>query len=530
MVGAAGPRERMDDGSLEGRALSVAASASGTLAPPPLGLRTKLFFGVGSLAQGAKTVAFAAYLLIFYNQVMGFPASIVSTALMVSLVIDAISNPILGQLSDMTRSRLGRRHPYMYASALPTAVFFYLMFNPPEGMSDGAAFWWVLLISLGGRLAINLYELPSAALTPELTDDYDQRTSLLTWRYFFGYVGGLGIGSLLFFVLLRPTAAYPVGQLNPAGYNQLGLIGAVLIFVSILLCAAGTQDRVKYARQAAVEPRKPLTVHLKEMGETLSHRGFLALSAFGILKYTAAGMYGAMAVYFGTFVWELQPTSMGILTFDGIVAASVALVIAPRLAKRFGKKPVAFALALIGVSISLTPLVLRQLGLFVSVEQERQLVLTLFGFQVIYGMCTATSQIMTSAMIADVVEDSLRRTGRHSSGVFFAAASFMQTCTAGFGVLAAGVVLSLAEFPEKAKPGQVSAASVDTLVTLYIPIVAALWALGLVCLTFYKGDRAQHEANLALLRAAGPPDGEVSPAHPDPTLAGRPSPTVQPAE
>lgn len=508
--------------------MSAAAAPAGS--PPPLGLRTKLFFGIGSLAQGAKTVAFAAYLLIFYNQVVGVPASVVSTALMISLIIDAISNPILGQFSDMTRSRLGRRHPYMYASALPTAVFFYLMFNPPAGLTDAAAFWWILLISLGGRLAINLYELPSAALTPELTDDYDQRTNLLTWRYFFGYVGGLGIGSLLFFVLLKPTPEYPVGQLNPAGYNQLGLIGAVVIFVSILLCAAGTQDRVKYARQAAVEPSKPLTVHAREMMQTLSHRGFLALAGFGILKYTAAGMYGAMAVYFGTFVWELEPKSMGILTFDGIVAASIALVVAPRLAKRYGKKPVAFVLAIVGVSISLTPLVLRQLGLFVPTEAERQLVLTLFGFQVIYGICTATSQIMTSSMLADVVEDSLIRTGRHSSGVFFAASSFMQTCTAGFGVLAAGVVLSLADFPEKARPGQVSVASVDTLVTLYIPIVASLWALGLGFLTFYKIDRAQHEANLASLREPGPPDGEVSPAHPDPSLAGRPGPTIQPAE
>lgn len=500
-------------------------------APPPLTLRTKLFFGVGSLAQGAKTVAFAAYLLIFYNQVVGVPASVVSTALMISLVIDAISNPILGQISDMTRSRLGRRHPYMYASALPTAVFFYLMFNPPAAMTDTVAFWWILLISLGGRLAINLYELPSAALTPELTDDYDQRTSLMTWRYFFGYVGGLGIGSLLFFVLLKPTAEYPVGQLNPAGYNQLGLIGAVVIFVSILLCAAGTQDRVKYARQAAVEPRKPLTVHAREMAQTLGNRGFLALAGFGILKYTAAGMYGAMAVYFGTFVWELEPQSLGILTFDGIVAASVALFVAPRLAKRYGKKPVAFVLAAVGVTISLTPLVLRQLGLFVPNEAERQLVLTLFGFQVIYGICTATSQIMTGAMLSDVVEDSLIRTGRHSSGVFFAASSFMQTCTAGLGVFVAGRVLEAADFPEKARPGQVSAASIDTLVTIYIPVVAALWMLGLVFLTFYKIDRAQHEANLATLREAGPPDGEVSPANPDPSLAGRPAgPTIQPAE
>ncbi|HWW58309.1 MAG TPA: MFS transporter [Sphingopyxis sp.] len=491
---------------------------------PPIGLRTKLFFGIGSLAQGAKTVAYSAYLLIFYNQVMGVPAALVSTALLVSLVIDAISNPILGQISDNTRSRWGRRHPYMYAAALPTALFFWAMFNPPAGLSHGAMFWYILIVSMLGRVAINLYELPSAALTPELTGDYDERTSLMTWRYFFGYVGGLGIGTLLFFVLLQPTAEYPVGQLNPEGYHRLGVIGAILIFVSILACSYGTHDRIRYARQAEDRPPQTLGAHMRELFQTLSHRGFLALLAFGVMKYTAAGMYAAMAVYFGTFVWELSPTSMGLLTFDGVVAATIALVIAPRLSKRYGKKPVAVVLAIVGVTISLTPLALRQLGLFLPNDPESTLVIVLFAFAAFYGAATATSQIMTSAMIADVVEDSLLKTGRHSSGVFFAASSFMQTCTAGFGVLGAGLVLSVAGFPQGAKPGEVPAETISTLIAIYLPVAALLWFVGVFFLTFYRIDRAAHEANLSRLAAAGPIQGEVEAAEPDFTLADRSAP------
>jgi Na+/melibiose symporter-like transporter len=465
--------------------------------------RTKLLFGMGSLAEGAQTVAFGSYLLIFYNQVIGVPAATVSAALMVSLLVDAISNPILGHVSDNLRSRWGRRHPFMYAAALPTAISFWMMFNPPQGWSNDALFWYILAVATLGRLSINLYELPSAALTPELTEDYDERTSLMTWRYFFGYVGGLGIATLLFFVLLRPTPLYRVGQLNPAGYHQLGIIGAVLIFCAILLCAFGTQAEGRAAPQPPVRARQSVGQHFRELLGTLNHRGFQALLAFGVLKFSAMGLYASMAVYLGTYVWQLTAKSMGLLAFDGVIAALIALFVAPRAAKRFGKRAVAVAAAIMGVSLGLTPLLLRQLGLFLPVEPEGPLVLTLFAFATVYGMFSATSQIMTSAMIADVVEDSMVRTGRHSAGTFFAANAFMKTCTSGFGVLGAGLLLSLADFPAKAVPGQVPAAVIDRLASFYIPAIATLWGAAIVFLSFYRIDRARHEDNVRRVRENG---------------------------
>jgi Na+/melibiose symporter-like transporter len=478
-------------------------AASGLPAAASLDRRTKLLFGMGSLAEGAQTVAFGSYLLIFYNQVMGVPAATVSAALMASLLVDAISNPILGHVSDNLRSRWGRRHPFMYAAALPTALCFWMMFNPPQGWSNDALFWYILAVATLGRLSINLYELPSAALTPELSEDYDERTSLMTWRYFFGYVGGLGIATLLFFVLLRPTAPYPVGQLNPAGYHQLGIIGAVLIFCSILLCAWGTQARGSAAPPPPIRERQSVGQHFRELLGTLNHRGFQALLAFGILKFSAMGLYASMAVYLGTYVWQLTAKSMGLLAFDGVIAAMVALFVAPRAAKRFGKRAVAIAAAVLGVTFGLTPLLLRQLGLFLPVEPEGPLVLTLFALATVYGMFSATSQIMTSAMIADVVEDSMVRTGRHAAGTFFAANAFMKTCTSGFGVLGAGLLLSLAEFPAKALPGQVPAAVIDRLIGLYIPTMAVLWAVAIVFLSFYRIDRARHEENVRRVRENG---------------------------
>ncbi|MDF2495409.1 MAG: hypothetical protein K0S66_2343 [Sphingomonas sp.] len=500
------------------------STARGVPPGAPLGARTKLLFGVGSLAEGAQTVAFGSYLLIFYNQVMGVPAGIVSAALMASLVIDAISNPILGHISDNLRSRWGRRHPFMYAAALPTALCFWLMFNPPQGWSHDALFWYILAVATLGRISINLYELPSAALTPELTEDYDERTSLMTWRYFFGYVGGLGIATLLFFVLLRPTAQYPVGQLNPEGYQQLGVIGGALTLCAILVCAFGTQARGKLAPQPPARGNRSFRQHFSEMLSTLNHRGFQALLAFGVLKFSAAGLYASMAVYLGTYVWQLSPKSMGLLAFDGVIAALIALFLAPRAARRYGKRAVAVTAAVLGVSIGLMPLFLRQLGLFMPIDPEGPLVLTLFAFATVFGTFSATSQIMTSAMIADVVEDSMVRTGRHSAGTFFAANAFMKTCTSGFGVLGAGLLLSVSGFPEKAIPGQVPPAVIDRLVGLYMPAIAILWAIAIVFLSFYRIDRARHEENVRRVREGAVVE-DLSARAGEPT---RLSPTVLP--
>ena len=463
-----------------------------------------MLFGFGSLAEGTKNVAFGAYLLIFYNQVMGVPAGLVSLALLISVIVDAFSNPVLGQISDNMHGKWGRRHPFIYISALPTALFFYLMFNPPVGWSDTAMFWYVLLVSLCARVAINLFELPSAALTPELTDDYDERTRLMGWRYFFGYLGGLGTAFLALKVFLKPTEQYPVGQLNPEGYAIWGVFGAVLIFGSILISGLGTHHRIKYMRPTDVRPSRPFAAHITEIFQAMSHKSFVAIFGFGILVYSAVGLGGALAVYFGTYVWQLSASNMAILTIDGVFAATIALIIAPRLSKHFGKRQSAMELAAAGVILGLLPFVLRQIGWFLPVEPEMTLVWTLFANQVLYSTMAASAAILLSSMIADVVEDNAVKTGRHSSGVYFSASAFMRTCAAGLGVFFAGLLLEFSGFPENAKPGSVAPQVIDTLINIYVPIIAVCWFVGIFCLSWYKIDRDTHNANLSRLAGQEP--------------------------
>ena len=155
-----------------------------------LPLRTKLAYGFGAVAFGVKNNGFDYFLLLFYSQVMGVDAPLVGLALLIALLFDAFSDPVVGYLSDNTHSKWGRRHPWMYASALPVAIGYFLLWVPPAGLTGNELFPYILVLAIFIRVCITLFEVPSSALSAELTQDYDDRTSLFSYRYFFGWIGG----------------------------------------------------------------------------------------------------------------------------------------------------------------------------------------------------------------------------------------------------------------------------------------------------------------------------------------------------
>ncbi|MFT6460905.1 MAG: Na+/melibiose symporter-like transporter [Maricaulis maris] len=146
------------------------------------------------------------------------------------------------------------------------------------------------------------------------------------------------------------------------------------------------------------------------------------------------------------------------------------------------------------------PFILRLNGLFYADDDPRVLP-TLFGILALYSACAISSAILVHAMIGDVIDASALKTGRRAEGLFYAANSFMQKCVTGFGLMAAGILLTIVDLPERAQPGEVDPASVDLLATLYIPSIAVLYIAGALFLHFYRIDRASHEANLAALKA-----------------------------
>lgn len=466
---------------------------------PGSSLRTKLFYGFGSVAFGVKDNGFAFLLLIYYNQVVGLPERWVGLGIMIALVADALLDPIVGHLSDHLHSRWGRRHPFMYAAAVPVAVSYYLLWTPPAGLSPEWLFVYFVGVAILVRTFITFYEIPSSSLAAELTDHYDERTSLLSFRFFFGWWGGLTLAVLAFAVFLQPDAAHPVGVLNPLGYRLYGLTASLLMATAILVSAVGTHSHIPRLRQPPPKRSLGLRGVLREARETLSNRSFLALFGAGFFSAMAAGLAASLNIYFNTFFWELTSNEISLLVLANFVSAAAALAIAPTLSTRYsGKKPAAIRTAVAACIVGPLGIVLRLLGFFPANHSPFLMPLLLAGNTVVVTLIILSS-ILVASMIADVVEDSELSTGRRSEGLFFAANSLVQKSVSGVGIFGSTVLLNAIGFPHGAQPGAVDPSVVRNLGLVYVPTIILLYIGALAFLSAYRISRATHEANLEQL-------------------------------
>jgi Na+/melibiose symporter-like transporter len=468
---------------------------------PPLGLAGKLFYGFGSIAYGVKDSSISTFLLIFYNQVVGLPAQWVGGVIMAALILDAFLDPVIGQVSDHWRSPWGRRHPFMYFSAVPVALFFILLWNPPRGWSDTALLIWLMVVFVAARFCITLYEIPSSALVAELTDDYDSRTKLVSWRYLFGVLGSIGSTVAAYRLFLVKDAAHPVAVLNRDGYGHYALAAAAVMVISILISASGTHNRVRYLKRLAPrDPAKPRAM-LGEMLASFSNRSFIMVMLAALFSSMAGGVTAGLGVYFNFYLWGFSTGQTAVLALAVAVGVLFSILVATPLSSRLGKRNACILTAVCAVTIGNATYVLKLLGMMPPAGSGA-LLAAVFGATVVSSALGLTALILFSSMIADVVEDSQLKTGRRSEGLFFAASSFMQKAVSGVGVFLSSLVLALVQFPAHAKPGAVDPEIVRHLIIIYLPIQAVLYLAAVALLSAYRIDRRSHQANLRKLTDA----------------------------
>lgn len=467
---------------------------------PPIGLLTKIAYGFGAVAYGVKDNGFNYFLLIFYSQVIGVNPGLVSTAILVALVADAISDPIVGYWSDNARSRWGRRHPFMYAAAIPVSLSFYYLWNPPQGWSERALFWYILLLAVVIRTFITFYETPSSALAPEFTDDYDERSSILSFRYYFGWTGGNTMTVLMFFFLFPAfvTDTIADGQFNRDAYPVYGLIASLLIFAAIVISSLGTHHRIPYLRDPPPKRQLTLLGIFREIFETLVERSFIALFMAALFGAIATGLAAGLSFYFLTYMWGFDSIQRGWITFGTFISALIGFGIAPIVTRTIGKKKGAIIIGLVAFLGAPLPITLRLLG-WLPENGTAALFWIVFVTGVIDVGLIICYQILWSSMVADLVEQAELRTKRRSEGIFYAASTFIRKSVQGLGLKVAALVLIMSQFPRGADPSQVSEDAVWWLGALYVPTIITIWMLMIGCISFYKVDRKTHEENVRQL-------------------------------
>jgi len=453
---------------------------------------TKLAYGFGSVAYGIKDNGFAVFLLIYFNQVVGMPAEQVGLAVLIALIADAFFDPIVGHKSDATRSRWGRRHPWLYAAALPIALSWLLLWNPPE-IGNGGLFVYLIVVAMAVRFSFSAYEVPALAMLPEMTRDYHERTEVLRYRFLFGWLGGLVMLYAAYALLLVPEPGYESGVLNPNGYHRYAVAGAIVMLVSVVVSALGTHRLMAKPNTGDIR----LAAHgLGDFVAALKFRPFQLLLAAGICAFANQGLFFALTNYLMLYVWEFPQMAFNIYPFVLFLGVALAFVIVGPVSRRLEKPRTAAIGALLSLTLATMPYWLRLAGLFPEngTTLSIALVLGLIALSTTFGIC---AMMMISSMIADVTDAAEASSGKRTEGIFFAGFFFMQKCIGGLGILASALILSTAGFPENAQPGEVPAQVIDRLAVTF---AIATTAIGVLCawlFTRFPLGRADHEARLA---------------------------------
>ena len=456
-----------------------------------LPVRLKVIHGMGSIAYGVKDSGFSTFLLLFYNQVIGLDAAIVGAAIMIALVADAFVDPLIGELSDRTRSQWGRRLPWLYGAPIPLAFAWLLLWNPPA-MSDALTIAWLIGFAIVVRTLVSMCEVPSVALVPELTRDYDERTIVMRYRFLFAWAGGLAIMFMAYGVFFSEH-----GETDPAGYFGYSLTGACIMVAAVILSAAGQHRRI--AKPAPLQRHSGLGAMPRDMLRTLANNAFLWLVAAGLFAFINQGISFALTNYLIGFFWQLtqvEKMAYVITLFASMIAAFVVVAL---LSARLGKRDGAILAGLVSLGINGSLYLACIVGVFPGWGDKPDAGL-MFAIVFLANTAAISMMILLSSMMADVIEASQSETGRRSEGLFFAGYFFMQKMATGIGIFIAGQILTFADFPrDAAQPGQIDSAVLDNLAIGYLTAMLTIGLTSLAIMRRFPISRSDHRERVQRL-------------------------------
>jgi len=466
-------------------------------------MKIRLVYGFGKMAESVKSFGFG-FLFFYYTAVLGLSPLLSGLAVAVAQCFDAISDPTVGSWSDSVKTRWGRRHPFMLASALPLAITFYMLFIPPDGLSEWGLFFWFTTFSILSRTALTLFHVPYLSMGAELSSDYNERTRIVAFRSIFGYAGAFVLTIVGYQVFFVETPEYEKAQLNPAVYPDLGLFAAILIVVIIFLFVWLSRDYHKLMLGSTQKAVKfTLTRVYTDLLLALQNKSFRALFFGAFLLFIYMGIHGTMMFHLATYYWDLKANDLMWLKIAYMVGGVTGLPFTGTVIRFLDKKYTVFIGITMGSICSTAPVMLRLVDLMPE-NGDPALLHILYVMNFISAFGGSIAGITVSSMMGDISDEHALKHGRRQEGVFFGAQAFSGKATNALGHFLGGLALELIHFPaqEDIVDGVVPAAILYDFGMIYVWVVlitlGSAWAFW-----GYDLDRTKQAKIVEALAARG---------------------------
>lgn len=468
---------------------------------------TMLSFGIGEAAGAFKNMAWGVLLLFYYQQVVGVEAWLVGLAIAIAVVMDAVTDPLIGTWSDRVRTRWGRRHPMLLVAAAPLAISFVLLFNPPADMTDWEGFAWLTTFGVLVRASYTFYNIPHLALGAEMAGDYDQRSTLFAYSAFVGAMSvAVAYGLITGYYFPTVEGVYDPGFLNPAGYPAMSVTFAIVMVLAILLCVAGTRREIPYLRADQERTAANFLTLFTEIWEVLKNGSFRAVFFGLLLGSLVGGVEAAFTPFMGIHFWGLRTEDLFYLAYVGLVAFPLSFVLIPTLTRLLDKRLAVMLPLTCWITAVNAPICLRLSGVSWFPENGSGWILPIFlAASTVGALAAPIIGASANSMLADVADEHELDTGIRREGVLYSVRAFSAKATAAFGTLFGGILLSVIEFPKEAVRGAVPAETVWNLGLIAGPATSIFSLAALGFYLRYRINRRRHaEIVAALEKRKGP--------------------------
>jgi GPH family glycoside/pentoside/hexuronide:cation symporter len=460
-----------------------------------LSFSTKLAYGAGDLGPAIAANLGVFFALYFFTNVAGLSAGLAGSILLIGKIWDGINDPMVGVLSDRTKNRWGRRLPWMLYGAIPFGIFFFLQWIVPNVSADRSAnnwvlFWYYVIIAILFNTFYTAVNLPYTALTPELTQDYNERTNLNSFRFAFS-IGG-SILSLILAQVIFDKLKIPATQ----QYLVLAGICTIISVLSLFWCVWGVRDRVlayEAQRDERDETEEPEHLPLAEqLRIAFGNRPFLFVAGIYLFSWLGVQVTASILPYFVVNRMELPEKDFPLVAIAVQGTSLVMLFIWRAISDRVGKKAVYF--------MGMILWIIAQAGLYFLRPGQVGL---MYFLAILAGFGVSTAYLIPWSMMPDVIELDELNTGQRREGIFYAFMVFLQKLGLALGLFLVGQALEFSGFIERV-PGQPIPRQPDPAVFAIriaigpLPTIALIF--GLILAYFYPITREVHAEILLKLK------------------------------
>jgi len=466
---------------------------------PKLGVGMLGVYGSGQFVDAMVATGLARFLPIFLTGVLGLSGTLAGLTGLISLTVDAFSDPLIGSLSDNSVSRHGRRHPFMLAGLVPVCLGMGLIFTLPTGLPLWPLFIIATVILIGLRMGHSAFNLPYVALGAELSDDYHERTLIVAVRNLVNVVAA----SLCVILGLSVFLGGANGQLRHASYAPMGWTFAALAAGGGLICALGTLRLRDRLHRIETPTGSVVTRVFSDVAEIFRNRSFRTLFFTCVAIFTGFGAVVFLQPFALMFFWHVPTAVVQLIYLGPTLGALPGIVLAVILARFFEKRAItAVGIGLFAACQIVLP-TLRVLGLLPL--EGLSLDIALVVSENLVGVALALAAVGFQSMMADAADEHEYIYGSRREGLFFAGLNFGVKAAAGLGGLVGGVALDLIRLPPtaiaKGAAGAHLPASVTThLALIYGPGGAVLTIVSALVFVTYRLNSTRHAEILAALK------------------------------